>query len=43
MLFHAAGDHWYHAAGLEGGVRHGFLLRCTTAVFVYLTHSPVIS
>ena len=30
------------AQGYGGGVWHGFSLRCTTAVFVYLTHSPVI-
>ena len=29
--------------GSEGGVWHGFWLRCTTAVFVYLTHSAVVS
>ena len=28
--------------GYEGGVWHGFSLRSTTAVFVYLTHSPVV-
>ena len=43
MSFYAVGDRWYHAAGLEGGVRHWFWLRCTTAVFVYRTHSPVVS
>ena len=27
----------------RGGVGHEFWLRCTTAVFVYLTHSAVVS
>ena len=43
MLFHATGERWYHATASEGGVWHDFSLRCTTAVFVYLTHSPVVS
>ena len=43
VSFYAVGVRWYHAAGLEGGVRHWFWLRCTTAVFVYLTHPPVVS
>ena len=29
--------------GYGGGVGHGFWLRCTTASFVYLTHSAVVS
>ena len=28
--------------GLEGGVLHEFWLRCTTASFVYITHSAVV-
>ena len=43
VLFHATGERWYHATGLRGGVWHDFSLRCTTAVFVYLTYSPVVS
>ena len=43
MLFTAPKDRWYHAPPSEGGVGHGFWLRCTTAVFVYLTHSAVVS
>ena len=31
------------AQGYGGGVWHGFSLRCTTAVFVYLTHYAVVS
>ena len=42
VLFHAPKGHWYDATGLWGGVWHGFSLRSTTAVFVYLTHSPVV-
>ena len=33
----------FHGTRLEGGVFQDFSLRCTTAVFVYLTHSPVAS
>ena len=40
--FYATGERWYHATGLEGGVWHEFWLRCTTAVFVYLSHSAVV-
>ena len=43
MLFYATGDRWYHATASEGGVWHDFFLRSTTATFVYLTHSPVVS
>ena len=43
MSFHVTGERWYQVTGLEGGVLHGFWLRCTTAVFFYLTHSPVVS
>ena len=43
MVFSAPGGRWYHAPRSEGGVGHDFSLRCTTAVFVYLTHSPVVS
>ena len=43
MSFHATGERWYHATGLEGGVWHEFWLGCTTASFVYLTHSAVVS
>ena len=42
VLFHAPKGHWYDATPSEGGVWHGFSLRSTTAVFVYLTHSPVV-
>ena len=43
VSFHVTGERWYEVTGLEGGVLHGFWLRCITAVFVYLTHSPVVS
>ena len=43
VLFYATGERWCHATGLRGGVWHGFWLRCPTAVFVYLTHSAVVS
>ena len=43
MVFIVPGDRWYHAPASEGGVGHRFWLRCTTAVFVYPTHSPVVS
>ena len=33
----------FNGTGLEGGVFQDFSLRSTTAVFVYLTHSPVAS
>ena len=33
----------FHGTRLQGGVFQDFSLRCTTAVFVYLTHSPVAS
>ena len=43
MLFTAPKGRWCHAPPSEGGVGHEFWLRCTTAVFVYLTHSAVVS
>ena len=43
VLFHATGERWYHATASEGGVWHDFSLRCTTATFVYLPHSAVVS
>ena len=43
VSFHVTGERWYEVTGLEGGVLHGFWLRCTTAVFVYITHSAVVS
>ena len=43
VSFYATGERWYHATASEGGVWHDFSLRCTTAVFVYLTHSAVVS
>ena len=43
VVFIVPGDRWYHAPPSEGGVGHDFSLRCTTAVFVYLTHSAVVS
>ena len=42
VLFHAPKGHWCDVTGLWGGVWHGFSLRCSTAVFVYLTHSAVV-
>ena len=41
--FHVTEGRWYDVTPSEGGVLHGFWLRCTTAVFVYLTHSAVVS
>ena len=43
MLFYATGDRWYHATASEGGVWHDFSLRSTTAAFVHLPHSAVVS
>ena len=43
MLFTAPKGRWCHAPPSEGGVGHEFWLWCTTAVFVYLTHSAVVS
>ena len=41
--FHVTGDRWCHVTASEGGVFHGFSLRSTTASFVYLPHSAVVS
>ena len=43
MSFHVTGERWYEVTGLEGGVLHGFWLRCTTATLVYMTHFAVVS
>ena len=43
VVFIATKGRRYHATRSEGGVWHGFWLWCTTAVFVYLTHSAVVS
>ena len=43
VLFYATGDRWYHATASEGGVWHDFSLRSTTAAFVHLPHSAVVS
>ena len=34
---------WMYAPGSEGGVGHGFSRSSTTATFVYMTHSAVVS
>ena len=41
--FHVTGGRWYDVTRSEGGVLHGFRLRSTTATFVYMTHSAVVS
>ena len=43
MSFHVTRERWYEVTGLEGGVLHEFWLGCTTAVFVYQTHSAAVS
>ena len=42
-VFHATNDRLFFAPGLEGGVFQDFSLRSTTAPFVYLPHSAVVS
>ena len=44
VVFIVPGDRWYHAPPSEGGgMGHDFSLRFTTATFVYLPHSAVVS
>ena len=43
MSFHAAGVRWYHAAGLEGGVRHDSRSRYGAPASFYVPHSAVVS
>ena len=40
---HVTEGRWYDVTPSEGGVLHDFWLRFTTATFVYLPHSAVVS
>ena len=42
MVFIGTEGRWYGGTRSEGGVYQNFRLRCTTATFVYLSHSAVV-
>ena len=42
VVFIGTEGRWYGGTRSEGGVYQNFRLRCTTATFVYLSHSAVV-